>query len=823
MSNDEMAKTWIPHLRGQFERARPILFTGAGFSVGTRNVAGAPLPSLESLRGQLWTLCFPGTAYEEGNSLQDLYEHAALRHRRELAELLQRQLTVDAESVAEWYSHIFSLPWQRIYTLNIDDLPTAASRKYELPRVIVPISATNPTKVGVRDFAEEVELVYLNGNLDDVPDHVTFSVTQYAERLARPDPWYIRFSADLLTNPVVFIGTRLDEPPMWQHVTMRHGPGSREMRELRQRSYLVTPTLDKARAALLAEFNVVWVPMTAEQFSERVLGQMGEAANVGRNFLATKPTNDGQGQAVLKEVTELAGNPSQQNEFLLGEEPVWADLQSGRAIAREVDEALQRTVHNATRDEPKPRAIVITGTAGSGKSTSLMRACLLLSGEGRRVGWVGRESDLTPGAIRSAMRSNDPPAMLAIDDADIYGTELSPLVRDVVLRKPHPLVLLGIRSGRVDHVLNPVVMEGIQTLEFPMPPLADSDISSLVRLLEREKRLGILTGRPRAEQEAAFRGQAGRQLLVAMLQATSGRRFEEKAFEEFGELPGDSQVVYAITALASAYRFGLGKDEILIASGNRSNVALNCVEQLVKRHVITMRPDGQIWARHRVIAEIVRDQLAKRGQLTLPISGLALLAASKVTATLSRSARPWRMLRVFINHEFLLRHGGDEFARNLYGTLQEPLTWDYHFWLQRGSLEVEHGDLAMAEHYLNTARALAPEDPYVDNEYAYLLFRKAIDNPAAGEAADLVQEATDSLEYLITKIATPYPYHVLGTQGLAWARRGIPSSQERGRFLQKLTARLEEGCAKYPKALELKQILEAVKREYFNLAIPQRA
>ncbi|MBZ5650807.1 MAG: hypothetical protein LAO18_10020 [Acidobacteriia bacterium] len=421
------------------------------------------------------------------------------------------------------------------------------------------------------------------------------------------------------------------------------------------------------------------------------------------------------------------------------------------------------------------------------------------------------------------MRSEDAPPVLTIDDADMYGTELPSLVRDVVLRKPRPLLIMGIRSGRVDHVLNPVVMEGICKIELAMPPLADSDISGLIDLLEREKRLGILTGKHRNEQVAAFTEQAGRQLLVAMLQATSGRRFEEKAFEELGGLESDAQLVYAIVALASSYRFGLGRDEILIATGNKSNTALNSIDQLISRHVITLRPDGQIWARHRVIAEIIRDELAERGQLTLPISGLALLAASQVSASLSRSARPWRLLRIFINHDFLSRHGGPDFARNLYGTLEDPLAWDYHFWLQRGSLEVEFGDLKLAEHYLNTSRALAPDDPYIDNEYAYLLFRKAIDNPTAGEAEGLVKEATQSLEYLMSKIATPYPYHVLGNQGLAWARRGIQSPDERGKYLRTLQRRLEEGCAKYPKEVELRQLLDGIKREYLSIAVPQRA
>jgi hypothetical protein len=823
MTNDEMAKTWIPHLRGQFERARPILFTGAGFSLESRNVQGEPLPTPAGLRRKLWELCFPGTPIEDGNSLQDLYEHSLLRHRKNLSEILLRELTVDAESIPEWYGEIFSMSWQRIYTLNIDDLPTATSRKYYLPRKIISVSATNPSAhESAGNPAHAVEVVYLNGNLEDVPDHITFSVTQYAERLARPDPWYMRFSADLLTSPVVFIGTRLDESPLWQHLTMRQGGGGREMRELRHRSYLVTPSLDRARGALLAEFNVVWIPMTAEGFAKNVLSQLKDASANGLTFLATRPLGEEGRAQRIAEVAELAHDPSKQNQFLLGEEPVWADLQSGRAIEREIDAEIAKSVAH-TIAEDIPTVIVVTGTAGSGKSTSMMRECLKLSGDGVRVGWIDRETELTPGNIRAGMRSDDAPPVLAIDDADMYGTELPSLVRDVVLRKPRPLVILGLRSGRVDHALNPVIMEGIRKIELAMPPLADTDISDLIDLLEREKRLGILTGKPRNEQVTAFRDQAGRQLLVAMLQATSGRRFEEKAFEELGELQADAQLVYAIVALASSYRFGLGKDELLIATGNKSNIALNSIEQLISRHVITVRPDGQIWARHRVIAEIIRDELAKRGQLTLPISGLALLAASKVSVSLSRSARPWRLLRIFINHDFLLRHGGTDFARNLYGTLEDPLAWDYHFWLQRGSLEVEFGDLKLAEHYLNTSRALAPDDPYIDNEYAYLLFRKAIENPTAGEAERLVKEATDSLEYLMSKIATPYPYHVLGSQGLAWARRGIQSPDERGKYLRTLQRRLEEGSAKYPKEIELKQLLDAVKKEYLSIAVPQRA
>jgi len=53
MTNDDLTKTWIPHLRGQFERGRPILFTGAGFSLGVKNIAEETLASYDAMRMKL--------------------------------------------------------------------------------------------------------------------------------------------------------------------------------------------------------------------------------------------------------------------------------------------------------------------------------------------------------------------------------------------------------------------------------------------------------------------------------------------------------------------------------------------------------------------------------------------------------------------------------------------------------------------------------------------------------------------------------------------------------------------------------------------------
>ncbi len=823
---DELLGTLIPHLAGQFERGLPVLFSGAGLSLGANNISGEPVASGSEIRDALWKLCFPGKPLDQGSSLQHLFAHAQLRHRKELAELLLQVLSVDPDSLPEYYRTLFGMSWHRCYTLNIDDLEVATGRRYPLPRAIFPISATASLTPGLTsvDISQHLEVVHLNGTLQDIPDNVTFSPTQYAERLARPEPWYVSFVADLLSHSVVFIGTQLDEPPLWQHLELRKLRGGYGARELRPRSYLVTPALDVARQALLAEFNVFWVPMTAEQFITQILAQLEKPSIAGLQSLQRASAARQGSTRQIPEVSSLSRSPMQSSEFLLGQEPIWADLQSGRAIERESDAEIWEVISTALQKETRA-ILVVTGTAGSGKSTALMRLCLRLAAEGRGVAWIDRDSEFSPRDIRNSMRADGAPLILAVDDADLFGAELSHVVREVSSSKTQHFVLLGIRSGKVDRALDSTLLKGIPYYEIAIPHLTDADIGKLLDVLDRENRLGILKGKSRSDQEMMFRSQAGRQLLVAMIQATSGAPFKEKAIEEFGDLPPEGRHVYALVAVASAFRFKLAKEEILVASGDQTNASLNVLDQLIRRHVVTyIAGDNSVRARHRVIADLLLDELKKTGELRDVLDGLAFAFATKVGPNMRRSARAWRILRALLNHDFLARSIYPEAARNLYGNLESLLSWDSHYWLQRGSLEVEFGDAALAENFLNQARGLAPDDPFVQTEWGYLLFKKALDHPASIEAPALVEEATLLLEDLIgrTGVADSYPYHVLGSQGLSWVRRGIHVRSDKERFLARLVGILNEACARFPRAAELQQLLKDLTRESLILVTVDR-
>src|SRR6202030_197988 len=131
-----MEKADLEYLARQLGMGRLILFTGAGFSSGASSLDGRQLPLAKDMVPDLWEICFPGEPVNRTSRLQDLFELALSRHRGSLAKYLAARFTVDPSSLPDFYRVLWSAPWRRVYTINIDDLELAAARHFTLPRRI---------------------------------------------------------------------------------------------------------------------------------------------------------------------------------------------------------------------------------------------------------------------------------------------------------------------------------------------------------------------------------------------------------------------------------------------------------------------------------------------------------------------------------------------------------------------------------------------------------------------------------------------------------------------------------------------------------------
>ena len=810
----------IARLRGQIALGEPVLFMGAGFSLEATDAAGEKLPTSSDLTKELWNLVFPDTEFDPSTRLGDAYYAAKSKNPKQLRNLVSTRLTVNAGSLPDFYKSWFNVPWYRSYSLNIDAIEQAVQDRFDIDRPIESISATSDKRRGATDpGVEHLQVVHLNGVVWDELNDLTFAAPDYANRSARPDAWMIRCASDVMTRPVTFVGTELDESPLWHFMGLRQNKGGRGLREMRPGSILVAPSLNAAREMLLRELHIEWLQMSAEQFAAEILPSVAPAFEPGKAALRDRRAGDQ--RATYPPLLATIVPPAileKRTEYLAGAEPQWVDVQSGTAIDRDCDPEIYEIATAALQSESSGRPLVITGTAGSGKSTSIMRLGLRLSGEGVRTYWIDEASNFEHHRLRDLIRENEDPVAILVDDADLFGHAASTWARELPAARGKVLVACAVRSTKVEGLLDEQALGGVQPFEVSMPNLTDSDIEALITTLDSENRLGILKGLSHSQRVSAFKKKAGRQLIVAMYEATSGDRFVEKAVNEYVDLEGVSKLLYGVICFVSSQRWTLNRDEILTAAGSRDNATLNALESLATRNVV-IREDRHngYRARHRFVADQVVSSNQFRTDAHAMLEGVCVALASTLDPSEPRASRKWRRFIRFINHSFLLNFLAPVDAREVYDAVETLLDWDHHFWLQRGALEVQEGtDLEHATTYLAQALSLAPEDGFVQTEWAYLLMKKASSAPSHTNAKGWFDEGFDLLVGQIFDRGRqdPYPYHVLGSQVIAYTRAAKLSLAEKRQLLATALDRVKAGSAAHPRSVELSQLRADIQTDW---------
>jgi len=810
-----LAEGELAYLRRQVEHGVAILFTGAGFSMAARDAGGQFLPSGVRYAQELWSLCYADEPYD-GSTLQDIFERAQRHHNRALNESLKTRFAVDSASLPGWYSVWHEFPWLKAYTINVDDLESAVERRTKLPR---PVRTVSALREKTPPSAERLDFIHLNGVAADGDEWVTFSTDQFAKRLARDEPFYAQLAAEMLTRPIVFVGSPLDEPLLWQHIQMRETRARGAESELRPKSFLISPSLNRARADKLRDYNVVWVNATAEAFATSVLESLRPAAERGLATLRSANAAEVGDERNIVQVATASTESYRRTEFLLGEEPSWADIRNGRAITR--DEDLARLDDLSRRAMLRPASpdsvpvVAITGTAGCGKTTLLMKIALRLHAEGNRVAWIGAEASVAPGALARYYRGSGRPPIVIIDDAGRYGSQLVPTLHDVVSSDDVRMVILGVRSYHEGWMGTPGARK-LAVERQHIGRLTDGDIDRLLGALEREKRLGELRGFDQTRRRTAFRERADRQILVALLEATSGERFEDKVIGEWQSQEPVEQYVYALLALATANGYYVLREEVLLACSGGTR-ELDALQKLHRSHLLAQDDAQRYRVRHRVIAETLLEELSERGtQLERLVIGLCRALAMRTSVGESRGSPRKRVLKRLLNHNGLLRLLDDtDAARNVYAQLENHLDGDYHFWLQRGCLELEDGDIRHAQNFIEQAVAMNSADPLVETANAHMQLRRAITVPFGPDAEKNANASFETLRRLVVArgASDSYPAHVFGSQALGWCRHATLLPRVRRSLLRDAREIVGGALLQHRGRQELRQLLDDIKRE----------
>ena len=469
------------------------------------------------------------------------------------------------------------------------------------------------------------------------------------------------------------------------------------------------------------------------------------------------------------------------------------------------------------------RVLALTGSAGCGKSTILKRLGVRLSRAGRLVFLTNSEELPDKDVISDALHALPGRSVLLFDNAEIALNALAPVVEHLRHAPTPPVIVVAARSNELYR--RGVRLHNVTDIEeHRVEHLTRLEVVGIISVLEQNGLLGKLQGMTDDQRVHEFeaREHAGKQLLVAMREATKGSGFDTIIKDEFDALQEHGiKLLYLLIALATDAGYRLSRAQVVKASPLSPAETLHALERSLRDIVIPTGPRrDQLLLRHRIIADHVLRVAASRTMVAEAYKRLLPVLAREMTGRVYRSSVSG-LFRALLNHREIFQRfeSNVEEARAIFESVEVRLRTKAHFWLQYGLLELEYGNLDFAENYLQQAESLSPNSHYIKNSLGHLYLKKAVHAGTSTEAWEYRRHGTEILERQMDEDDSPYPFHIYCSQRLSWMRAWGGESSQRREELAHLREVARQGKEEFPRNKMLKRLYDDVQREYLGLAI----
>lgn len=689
------------------------VLTGAGAATAARSSDGRPLPTSPALRSELLK-AFSLPAGAEDAPLASVFQRIRTTQPSVLIDFL-RERFFDCQP-AEAHRRLVRLPWQRIWTLNVDDVIEIAAQEMGVRHTSIHVTHDR----GARADRDSVEVVHLHGAVrdvlqgldEDLPasaalERLVFDWQSYGRRAAASPTWQQRFEDDFAETPFVVIGARMvDEPDLWRlfERTMGASPNDEHPSVV-----VVSEVSEFDRARLESEFQLQVLQQDADTFTKsledeyhRTLARQTEtlSAPVSASHIAFLQQFDD-----LRRKRADVESPAARTRFYQGWEPTWpvvrtlradADFDATRHLSNIVIERLKST-------ETEPVLYLLTGGPGTGKSTALLRVAADALDAGFSP-WLFRENERL--RVESAVdwTARQATALLLFDDLAEFAPDVGEALTQAKARGTRLTILAAIRDQRLRHAIDKVG-DGARPEELALGTLTQADVRGLIDKLEPAGLMGSLSRRNWREREWFFLRQHRGQLFSALAELTEGPGFAARIKSTFENLGQQERAIVTPVALTHNFGFPLRVAFVGRIAGRTPGEVRNVVEQNLQGLVV--KDPAGLRLTHRIVAALLLQECLdteERFRLAKDVSeSLAPHVDRKQLVNQSRASRIVRALFTARNVRWLC---GPEHGEDFYASLEDSYGWNGRFWDQRAIWHLEQNDLNLARNYAEKSVAV---------------------------------------------------------------------------------------------------------------------
>ena len=614
-----------PALTEQIRQGNAMLFLGAGASHGATSPQGQKILNTQDLAISLSNKFLGG---EDADQPLSVVAELAISE-SDLTSVQQHiyELFCDVQPTS-YHCLIPTFRWSAIVTTNYDLLiEQAYQNSNKSLQTLVPFYKDTDRVDSKLRSTNSVPYMKLHGCISRRDDHsipLILTIDQYVTHRRNRKKLFERVSHYAAEYPLVFIGHSLRDPDVRQILL--------ELSEEdidRPRFYIVVPNVTDRQQRFWESKKISAIEGTMQKFLELV----DKSLDVSLRAVITRTKTHPIETRIVKSDRNLSDTtlsllstdltfvrmdmPSaviSPPDFYRGMSHGWSPIQQNLDSPRSLtDTILSDCILADEVDRPSACDFyLIKGHAGSGKTICLKRiawdaavtfahTCLYYSGTNR----------IPYDAIVEISDLIDERIFLFVDRPVDHVADLGYIVRRA-RRESLKLTVICAERGNEWNVecvrINVLVNES-----YDLRYLSTREIHALLTKLEENKSLGLLAGVNEQERVKAFEKKAGRQLLVALHEATMGKSFEEIVYDEFISIePETARRIYLTICT-------LNRLEVLVRAGVVKRVHgvsfevfrerfFLPLEAIVQTLDYTPARDRAYQARHPWIAEVVFER-----------------------------------------------------------------------------------------------------------------------------------------------------------------------------------------------------------------------
>lgn len=809
------------HLTNQIRRGKVVLFLGSGASKGAIDSEGNEPPNGKQLSEKLFYRFLDNKNNYENQDLSWVSELSISEANLFEVQDFIKEIFCDFEP-ADFHMELPTFKWRALVTTNYDKIIEKAYNQAEEKIQELAPFITNKDRVDYL-LKEEQNILFLKlhgciSNTHDREAPLILTLNQYSDYRKGRERLYNHFEELAHENNIVFIGHRL------QDIDLREILKKYSKLERRPRYYLVTPDISSMEKRLWEGRNITVLEGTFKKFIENLAEEIPIEKRKLQKLISKKrhpimgrfiSNNDldekiytflnnevkyiYEGMPITRE-----GTPEK---FYKGFDLGWYPIENNLDVKRDLKDVIIFDKMLAD-EEDRPALlefIVIKAEAGAGKTVFLKRLawdsametdvlCLFLKPYG--------ELEYEP--ILNLFELVSERIYLFIDNASEHVYELKNVIQNA---KKDNIALTIITVERINEWNMSSCDEELDqflTDEYQLPYLNHNEIKRLVELLETHKSLGHLKEMSQKERIEEFKKRAGRQILVALHEATLGKPYEEILIDEFNEIrPQLAQDIYLSVCV-------LNRLNVYVRAGLISRVYGIPFSKFKERffkpleHVVEIDEKPNIdylySARHSRIAEIVFDKILidkiDRYNEYIKLIKKMNISFSSDRKAFRRLIKGNNILKLFPDHQD---------AKEIFKTAYEISQNDPYVYHQHGLYEMkrDNGSYKKANELLKKSKELN-ENPAIIHSLAELARIRAFSTEKPYKKSKFRQDAINYANNLLLNYegSNKYARHTLiklyTNQLEEILYQESPNEMEMDSIIEKIESHIQKGLQEYP-------------------------